>query len=508
MYKVKWMTPEDLLMVDPTGRGRTFVQAMRESPCTPVPCLFACRDRQQILVEYQTLRTKISRDTPSNLVDWDIQYDAKYGGQGDGFPLSEVQEAYARSYAYADRPYHSRLAIIGRDYLLRRIRDRVARKGFPQLANREYNGKSAALPTMMKKGDFLAETLGMHRYRHLMPMLPGQRSQRNGHRVINQEANANFRYFELELNASREWLKAEFPEYFSAWLNPDSYMNQQLTRYVSGGDLYSVELDYVKCDEHFSFDLAADIILPVYEALIPSETVFCEFAAYIEELFHQELFFGDYVWTGKHNLFSGQGITNDFETIYDVCLQLGALIVNGIDPSGVLQLSCGDDQAVVIRRCSEALACRLYDSMAEEAQLNGHEVSIEKRAIRKNAVAFCKRLWAPGVPYKATQYGMLMKGMYPSVLTLNAVFNPERYHKDPWEEAVCTLQRCDNLWGSPWFVPVVDHIGAYLRNDFRSYNAIPETASELDWWDRVYGKRWTKADSHTATEWRRAKILL
>lgn len=505
--KVEWLTPERIEAIDPTGRGRVFVQSMKVTEPTPVPRIFTITSRDEWLQLYKERRAKIACGSYPELLEWDQHYESKYGAQGDGFALSEVQEAYRRSYDYAERPYNAHYARMGRDYLIARIRDRRERVGYPQLNDRSYNGRSAALPSMAKKGSYVAETLGFKPYRHVMPMLPGQRSQRNGHRVINQEANPNFRYFELELNAAREWLKTQFPEYFSGWLNPDSYMNQQITRKLSSGDSYSVELDYTKCDEHFSFDLTADIILPIYEELIPSTTVFIEFAAYIEELFHQELFFGDYLWTGKHNLFSGQGITNDFETIYDVCLQLGALIALAALGKPVLHLACGDDQTVV-HQLGMAFASELMDVLAQEARLNGHEINMDKCAIRKNAVAFCKRLYARGVPHVVTQYGHIMKGMYPSVLTLNAVVNPEKYHSNFWEELVATLQRCDNLWGSPWYEPVVQLIGGKLLRNYRIYESIPETAAELDWWDRLYGKRWHKSESQTVAVWRRSQILL
>lgn len=505
--EVIYLTPEELLRVDPTGRGREFVQRMKKTAPTPVPDVFTVSDRDEWFAAYQQLRARIGVQTRSELTDWDCHYDSKYGPQGDGFALSEVKDVYRRSYELAGRPYHARLARIGRDYLRRRIRSKIELYGYPQLASREYNGKAAALPTMQHKGDFLAETVGFKGHRHVFPMLPGQRSQRNGHRVINQEANSNFRLWELELNACREWLKHHFPEYFSGWLNPNAYMNQMLTRHITAGDSWSVELDYTKCDEHTSFQLVSDIVLPLFEELLPSETVYVEFASYIEELFTQPLFLGSEMWTGLHNLFSGQGITQDVETYYDICLQLGVLCELGLLQDRVLQLAVGDDQTVVVHSKTSALAERVYDHMANEAVINGHEVSVEKRAIRHNAIAFCKRLYAPGVPHVYTDYGPMMRGMYPSVLTLNAIVNPEKFHKDRFQELVSILQRCDNLYGSPWFVPVTQFVGSRLKSQYRDANNIPETALELDWWDRVYGHRWHKSESETVRQWHKAKIF-
>lgn len=491
MFIERFLTDAELLLIDPTGRGRATLARMVDGPYTSVPTYLTTRDRAWWFDSYLAARTRWKCDRHHLAVEWDEAHDDKYGGQGDSFSLREVKEVYSNLYKLAERRIRCDAILLGRDFFIRELKECIAKYGYPQLGCVEYVDASAALPTMLKKGDFVAETFGASRYRHVKPMLPGQRSQRRKHRVINQDSVLNVRLWERELTGIRNYLKTYFPQYFSAWLRPDVWMTPNITRMLADQNLTSVELDYKACDEHTSLDLVQEVVLPMLEPLFPSEATFVEFAAYVEELFYQPIFFGDTVWEGKHNLFSGQNITNDFETYIDLALQLGCLIRLQIRPSSVLQLMLGDDQSVVLPGHYAKAADELMSLLREEAEACGHECAKEKCAIRQHAIAFCRKLYYPQAPKDAC--GTVL-GVYPTILTLNNVVNPERYQPNTVQGLLSLMQRLDAAYGSPWFKEFVEFVGSRVKwNDVKfSEN---DTVDIHDWWLRVYGERWSCGES-------------
>lgn len=493
MYRVEWLTPYEQEIVDPTGRGRATIASMQQGNPTPVPAFLRITDRDQWLSEYKSLQHKLRPHISSEVAEYDEEMVKKWGAQGARFALTEVQDCYARSYELADRTINADPFSMALDYFLRRLKEMVSFRGYPQNFYRSILHTAGALPTMAQKGTYFAETVGFKHYRHVLPMLPGQRNQRLKHRTINQDANANVRLFEEELNAIRFWLKTNFPEYFGAWLNPLRELVPAITRRIMGRRWFSVEADYKACDEHFSFDLVQELILPVYEILIPDSTVFHEFAAYIEELFYQPIFFGEYCWTGKHNLLSGQNITNDFETIFDVILRIAVSFHLGVRPESLVGGSLGDDQFLIVD--SERDADKALDCTIALANSVGMEIERSKCRVSSRSVRFCRKTYAVALPHGVDHLGRdLIWGAYPCSLALNNIVNPERGNHTLSEAIKATIQRLDVTYGNQSFLPFVQFVGK--RMNFAVTPEQAEMADVTDWWQRLYGEKWSLLDSH------------
>lgn len=485
-YNIRYLTPEDLLEIDPTGRGARKIDSYRETAPTPTPSQFRYKGSEAVQ-KYLEMRTKMSQHLPRYSIAWDSTGDSKCGSQGGTFSLEKMQEAFARSYDYAERRISLDLVLTGAQYLRRRIEYYAKRDGLPQFEGARITGTLGALPSMDVKGTFVCETLGMKQYRHVFPDLPGQRRQRLKDRVINMDSVLNVRYFELELNAMRYWLKTHFPEYFSGWINPKQYLRPCITRAVLS-PFYSLELDFTHCDECMSLELVQRTFLYVVQPLLPP-VVFELFSCFIEELFSQEIFFGKYLWTGKHNLLSGQSITNDVETVYDICLMLGTVLRSGLDPVEQLYFACGDDSTLILKGKGLTARQTVFEMLCQEATANGHIVSADKSRMTDETVRFCRREYQAA--YAKDVDGDIY-GVYPAPLAINSIYNPEYRRDDDAEVACATLQILDNLQGHPLWTPVIQMVGS----SWRSKCVMPEYAPSIrDWWARVYGSAWSLENS-------------
>lgn len=496
MYTEVLLTEVDLLHIDPTGRGREVIARMKEGKPTPLNSII--RGYADWFTEYKSFKQKVASSRHKAYWDYDSEMEGKIGRQGASFDLSEVMQIYAESYSLAERvvsvPRKLREA---RDSFMRMLRQAVEIYGYPQV---DYTlgvcGTSAALPTMLKKGSFLAETVGFSRWRHPQVMLPGQRNMRQKHRVINQDACSNVRYIEPILGACRKWLTAHFPDLFNGWINPMTVTAPLLTRGLHSG-LTAIETDYDACDLHYGVEIVLELILPLYEILIPDQMEFCRFAAFIEELFYQPIFFGDRLWTGKHNLFSGQSITNDFETLLDILLWFCARLE--CPNTEILIAANGDDVTMLT---SEKVAQRVHDAYVNASTSIGMDISLEKSRIQKGNCRFCRKVYDLSLP--KTPEGIIY-GAYPSVLAANNVWSPERASRSEAEAWNATIQRVDVVFGSPHFTPFVQFIGKHFKARRLTEQAI-EDAHVTDWWERVYGERWTLHNSPTYHELLRSKL--
>lgn len=508
MFDKFYLTPSEKERIDPTGEGRKQLLKFVKGDPVPVPGPWAHKSRLEWLDEYRQLRTKVLGSVKAHraYVDFDMSLEAKYGGQGDSFPIDEMLGFYEDVYRLAERPISiSSKLRKGLNYLLRRIDEAVEKYGYPQYVDSKYYATNAAVPTFLEKGTYFAETVQKTEWMHPKENFPGQRSQRLKHRVINQDSVLNVRYIEKQLNAVRYWLREHLPEYFSAWLNPNRYKRRFITRHLRRHRPYSVETDYKACDAHFGLPIVLELILPVYERLLPHDA-FNQFAAFIEELFWQPTFFGDYLITGLHNLLSGQAITNDFETIFDVILVLSAKIDSSIGNLDEPFVSLGDDLAVLLD-CLLAQAEKLRDSMVDLATTAGMEIELSKSTIRFREVCFCRELYYPGLPWGLDSTGeQVLLGAYPSVLTLNNVINPERYSDGIHALMGATLQRLDGLHGSPFAYPFIQWImsKAHIHAEL-DYAKIKPASS---WWERLYGEDWSLDKSFAYKVLRQSNLLI
>lgn len=510
------VTPEVRSLIDERDLGlRKLVGVADGTPFTPQHYMMLRLERDEWLTEWLGIMAKHPYGNSKRgewhrkFADYDRGFISKYGPQGGRFTLSELKASYLPFYENAKKQRSFRIARRGRDYLIRRIRSRIELVGYPQPKPSAVCHTNGALPTHCKKGSFRAETTGRTWPRHVIPDYPGMRRQRNKNRVINQDACINVRYWEEELNGIRDWLKAYFPEYFSSWLNPEHYERPALARVFEHQGLISVELDYNHCDENFSLQLVQEIVLPILEVLFPDSMQFNYFTAYVEEMFHQPVYFGDELWCGLHNLFSGQVFTNDFETYYDVALQLGALLE--VCPHlPVVHLARGDDQALVSTDWSMDTARKVMESLMEEADSNGMPVSVEKSELREGCVQFCKNMYYPGCRRYYTDAGDLaIMPAYPTILALNNCVNPERVSRTDAEFVRALLQRLDGCAGTVYYYPLLDFIGTRLQPLSHSVTCEEvELSPDHDWYERVFGAQFQLRKSLTYRYWLERRMLI
>lgn len=498
----RFLTPEEQNAIDPTGEGRKFLRGFKDGAPTPVPYLFTVWSRDQWFSKFCELRTKTfaSASKYSFELDFDLAHDSKFGPQGDSFSLSELVSKYDKSYKLAKRTVAlSDWLYIARDYFLREICEAKSRTGgilYPTGIGSVNT--LAGLPTMRRKGSFVAECIGTKMWQHPYHDLPGQRSQRLKHRGINVDSVLNVRAIERPLTAVRNWLKMNFPQYFSAWLNPNLELNPRIYAGLSARAC-AVEVDYDDCDDSFSWEIA-EFLLPIYEALL-DEGEYWHFAAMVKELFWQPVFFGDFEYCGKHNLLSGQAITNDFETLFDVLCMIATILMLNLRDKTRLLAALGDDVLMLIEPSSKAHTDKVLETYTDLASSAGMMVSPTKSSARVNfgQACFLRRAYTVRQKVHYNENGLpYISGWYPSVLTLNNIINPEYHSGSTADVIVSTCSRLDNLFGSIMFTPLTQFVVAHRKRSV----AIP-TLSELqsvdyrDWWQKLYGEPFSLKSSHS-----------
>lgn len=494
-----FLTPYDLEVFDPTGRCGKKVRSYRDTP--PTPAARECKTHpKEWLARLQELRAKILKNRPT-VLEWDAEWDEKYGPQGGYFSLESLKEQYDNSYLLAARTIQLGNLWIGRDYLcriVRQIRDRV---GGPHLGLDELwrgtDGTFAGSPTAGLKGTYVAEThvpgLG---WRHVFPNVPGERFQRSKKRSINMDATSNVRYIEKILGGVRNWLRQHIPDLFSGWINPTLGTSPRLTQHVQRGRWFD-ETDFDGCDQHFGFDLIAAAVLPIYEILLPPME-FMRFASFIEECYEQPVLFDTYARVGKHNSLSGQAHVSDFETLYGVELGISAALDSGLHYGQYDIFAIGDDLTVSLEG-NEKHARKVFERLEATASANGMPLKIPKCFVGRGRTHFAKRYYEPGLPGAFNSYGQYyIRGAYPSSLTLNTICNPEHRESDLVQALIADIQRFDNLEGNPVYKPLAVQFFADVHKDLRAQVAgQPLTLSISDWWTKLYGETWTLGDSHT-----------
>lgn len=492
----QWLTPEDQLLLDPYGLNRNAIRAipLHGSRYNP-PSTWYRVTPDQAFSFLRQVRSQMNCERHKPYIIYMDEMDSKCGPQGGWYSRTEMLDKLKPYYECAThiRKMH-RILIQGRDYLIRRIKQIASDWGYPVPAYVAIIRTNAASPTGLKKGDYLAEVTGAKPWRHMFPAVLGQRRMRGKDRLIFQDSVLNVRYIERELTGCRNWLKEHLPEYFGAWCNPERFINKSFTNSLRHRAWF-VETDYIHMDERFSLQLVNEIILPIYEVLMPD--AFISFASAIEELFNQAVYCGDFLVTGLHNLFSGEGITNDFETLYTICLYLGvALELHTIEDSSVAAI--GDDCTVALNCTNGTLPAKFRDLMIEvsnQADMLIHDD--EKSRIVFGETRFCRRVYYPAGP--KTVDGVLT-GAYPLNLALNNIIQPEHIQSNPSFAAVADLQRMDNCFGAIGWTELVQYLWKQSTHKFAS---LDPRCLEKDWWLRVYGEKWSPESSPTVRLYQR-----
>lgn len=506
MLKVIDLAPDEIESLDPFhyGRDKLAIRFPQQGFFAPQSRLFTWSNDQALasyLSRFCSAEAVASKHSP--IVRYDIEMAKKFGPQGGHFTRSVLESKLKESYEFADAPRTYDTALRGRDALLRMIAARIAKLGMPTVYWVPFTQDTAGgLPRGGRKTEWRNHVDGADYWRHVLPDLPSGRRQRGKDRVVHEDATLNVDYVQPPLTAVREWLKSQFPTMFSAWHNPLSYKWPQITGQLIKGSTF-LETDYSSMDNHFSWQTVETVILPIFQLLL-TEAEYWHFASFVGELFTQPVFLGDQLWTGLHNLFSGQAITNDFETYYDVCLYLGAHLEAGGSVRTFLTSfeALGDD---VLYAASDDMCKRVYDLVVREATANGLVLSTEKTRMQTGEARFCREVYYLALPRQVNDAGAVyVRPAYPPVLALNNVLNPERPADDLKDELLRDFTRLDNIEGYYRWSDVFNMIWSKMRvQTLPASLAVRFEELQLrDWWYRVHGTTYTLGQSISANSYR------
>lgn len=483
-----YLTPEDLRRIDPTGRGYEWIETLKRSK----ESFNESRPKYKNLVEYAANVASKLPDAHAPYRDYALHFLPKCGPQGGRYAFNRMVESIKRYYVRVPEKVEPNYAILGAQYLVRYVKQLKQKFGTPnQFQTSPVVNTLAALPSMRKKGTFEAEAfIGDLYWRHLLPSLPGQRRLKGKDRNIFMDSNENVRYIEGTLSQCRQWLKSYMPQYFHGWMNPDCGLRENITKRLDQHYL-NIELDADSMDTWFSREISERVILPIYEALL-DEAEFWHLSAYVHEAFEQPLFLGDSMLVGLHDLFSGQPITNDFETLFDVCVAIGIALAHHVSPDKWYIAANGDDVIFLLHPSYDGH----YFNVIKQAFLDEYEacsikISVEKSRFATEDYQFCKKIYYR--KGKRNEKGFLY-GSYSSLLAANSIENPEKSSKTAGSESVAVLQILDNLYGSPDWNNLVQKVFS-LGFDLNFTEVDIRTITEADWWFRCYGERWDPLSS-------------
>lgn len=340
---------------------------------------------------------------------------------------------------------------------------------------------------MSKKGQYYSETTVEPGIRHLLGAVPGERVLKGKPRTIFMDANGNIRMIEDILGYVRAWLKRWLPQFFTGWKNPDFGLRQMITDGLLRG-FKNFETDQTSMDQHFSKSIVELYIAPIYEAILPPDD-FIVFQEYVSECFEQKLFMGDRFWTGLHNLFSGIGPTNEFETIFQLLIFLGGLDL--VIPASPFHIAVNGDDVGLLVKATDAELHELYSVILAAFKDCDFEISEAKSRIDTGDFSFCKKYYSLAMP--KTQDGSI-GGAYSPAYVANSIVYPEHNWETPGQSRVATLQILDNAQYSPSNQLLLDWASTLYREWTFNENDL-KFVSARDWWIKVYGESWDPAKS-------------
>jgi hypothetical protein len=498
--KIRQLTPSEKEMWDPTGKIRNVVaQRSTKSKFAP-PSDFIRETPDKLWERYQEVLSRIEcvmKKHHKPYFDYNRSLYGKVGPQGGAFDRQQMLAKLQPYFDNALRTVHVHPILrMGADYLVDTIRHVKARVGGVPYFTPSFERTFAGSPTGLHKGDFLAESVSANPFRHAYPTVMGQRRMRGKDRLIFMDSVLNVRIMESWLAPARNWLKRYLPNYFGSWLNPCEEVHPRTQRIAERASCI-VESDYEQMDASFGWTIVEEVVLPVYRELLSEYwTPFLE--GHLFECFHQPVFgiIPDTIIEGKHNLLSGIGCTNDFETIYTVCLAIGVSLYYGcLDHADILAL--GDDMRVGLYKCTERFGTYWLDTFREvsaEAGLFVHDVESGKSWVGARSCRYLRRVYYEGSKYHSSLG--LQTGAYPSALVFNNIVQPEFPEAKPGLAAIADLQRLDNMFTNPEYNEVLGFFVKHLKHKFIFS---PEDVAErkTDWWEKLYGERWDPASSPT-----------
>lgn len=506
MLKILDLSPDEVEFHDPFhyGRDKLAIRFPSTAYFQPPSRLFTWSPDQFLrayLPRFCSDADRVGRHAP--IVRYDIEMSKKYGPQGGHFTRATLEATLKQSYEFADVSRTYELVLRGSQAMCSMIRARIDRVGYPSCSYAPLVQDTAAgLPRGGRKTEWRNHVDGADNWRHVQDDLPNGRRQRSKDRVIHEDSVLNVDYVEPYLSAVRNWLKTEFPEIFAGWINPQLVLWPMVTSHLLRGDSF-LETDYSAMDNHFSWDTVQRVVLPIYQCLL-TDAEYMHFASFVEELFSQPVFLGDTLWTGLHNLFSGQGITNDFETYYDVCLYLGCHLTAGGSVSTFLSrfAAVGDD---VLYSNTRDMCLRVYELVVKEATANGLVLSTEKTRIQSGEARFLRQVYYDALPRRVNRDGKeFIWPAYPPILAMNSIVQPEHPADNVSQELLSDFTRLDGITGYYRRVDVAQLLYSHMQELplAASLDAEFEVMQMRDWWFKVYGTTYSLGESWSAELYR------
>lgn len=360
-----------------------------------------------------------------------------------------------------------------------------------------YDGHTlAGLPFSGTKADPLPvafmEVFSNNRELHVpLPTLSGTRFQRQKPRAIFMDAHANVAVLMPRLDGIRHTLK-QF-DFYAGYLSPVVRLRPSLTKALQHSAWF-LSVDYTAFDQTVHYEHVRDYVQPIWDLIAGQDDFFNDF---VKKLFRQPLVVGRVLKRGVHSLFSGQGITNDAETVIDLVLCVAVFLEMGLDPSNLLYhtprrggAGVGDD--VILWFDTKELAEAGREAYMRLAESVGFKVNMEKTSVTQEPI-FLRRMFAKSFP-KDSEGNVI--GAYPSALTLNSLINPERSTLGWLDSVYSVFQILDNLHGHPQWVAFCQQFFAAWRKDLFVPATLDGPVSST-WKQKLWGDEWKPSSSAT-----------
>lgn len=521
MLTIRYLTDKEKSRIDPYNTAPKWeaIHFTRATESKPLNHSAFFDDPEVILDNYKNrfCTTEMLTGKHGPIVSYDLEMTAKYGPQGGRLTYQMGDQLIRGYYEHADAEPKYDSALIGLTYFLQLIDEAIEKYGRPVVqAALVISSKFAGLPYGGHKNDPLVHYAVPGPYADPIAFLAGTRFMRNKPRIIFPESVLNLDRYQYSLNAVRNWLKMAFPHLFGAWLNPYQTVIPDFTFALEHG-LSNIEIDARSMDNYFTWPLVRDVVLPVYERILPPAD-YMRLAAMVEAEYRAPLYFDGKLYTGLHATFSGVGYTNDFETIYDIVCAIGCMLRAGCTESEILHgiKALGDDVTLTVPKSK---ANKVLNFSVNEYKLNCIALNEEKTRFDTHDIRFCRQVYyTHGKRILDDQGRYLIQPAYPPVLSLNNVVQPER-PADSWRSELLNdlirLDNCEGYYASRnYYDFVFNHMKPVLVNlDDRENKQYFEDYQRQDWWYSINSELKTLDQSPSAqvykeyySKWRKKRL--
>lgn len=426
-------------------------------------------------------------------IDFNLDQLKHFGRQGGKPALKDLKAVLRKYYEFADYDVQdSETLTIGLCAFRQLVRFLLRTEGVPVIYPEKMilTPKSSGLPMMRKK-----ELLSVHLLRrantwtHPQRIVAGNRRMRNRLRAVFNASAEDIDFLTSILTPVRNWFKKVLPRLFSSYRNPVEHLYPMISDDIRHRR-WILTTDYDSCDMHLIWEVVRRYVLPIYEDILPP-AVYLQFHAFVEESYRSELVFPDEVWSGLHATFSGLEYVTDFETLYDIVLNLGACLVNGMSVEEFINhfTALGDDTYLSFKTKEQAEA--VYSTLLTVTKQVGTVYSEAKTRLERGRCEYLRCAHYESAPkggFSADEEMEFKYPYYPSVLALNNSLQPERLHSNPKLELLAVLARNDNLQHNFDYVNYSQWLFSHLKPMDLAFGKSDEELflqiQQEDWWYR------------------------